>query len=592
MTTNDPSTSSGILEVLRAAGSHPVVRCFPEGAIGVFDRDLRYLCAGGEGLALVGLTRADYEGRTIYEVFPREVAAALGQPFRDALTGIEQTIDIHYEGRTYSHRVAPLRDDAQQIVAGIGFVLDVTASRQAEQGLRESETTVRDERRRLRDAEEIGHAGSWEWDLASDVITWSDGLFALHGLDRQRFDNGYAQAASRVNPADRELVDEAIAACHRGESVQFRYRVTRLSDGQTRWFASRASGIVEDGMVSRLVGAVADITEQVSAEEEVAAANKFLEAIMIASPDYTFISNVVTGVLVYGSRDRDLLGLSNTRTELVGHNLKRLVHPDDLAAWEAMNEASRDLKDGEVLQIRYRLRHADGQWHWMTRHAVPFRRDAAGKVVEVLGVLRDVTDVVNTWEGRIEDALHDELTGLPSRTLLLDRLDEALARTGRDGREIAVLYCDLDDFKGVNDAAGHAADDAVLVEAAARFRGALRDGDTVARVGGDEFVLIVEPWNRPVAGAPAKGDAMDGRALGKEVAARVLRAMEAPFVIDGAEFDATVSIGVTHASRVNRDATRGVQSGDVIREADGAMYEAKRRGGNQIQVFGDAEPAT
>jgi PAS domain S-box-containing protein len=388
--------------------------------------------------------------------------------------------------------------------------LDVTASRQAEQGLRESETTVRDERRRLRDAEEIGHAGSWEWDLASDVITWSDGLFALHGLDRQRFDNGYAQAASRVNPADRELVDEAIAACHRGESVQFRYRVTRLSDGQTRWFASRASGIVEDGMVSRLVGAVADITEQVSAEEEVAAANKFLEAIMIASPDYTFISNVVTGVLVYGSRDRDLLGLSNTRTELVGHNLKRLVHPDDLAAWEAMNEASRDLKDGEVLQIRYRLRHADGQWHWMTRHAVPFRRDAAGKVVEVLGVLRDVTDVVNTWEGRIEDALHDELTGLPSRTLLLDRLDEALARTGRDGREIAVLYCDLDDFKGVNDAAGHAAGDAVLVEAAARFRGALRDGDTVARVGGDEFVLIVEPWNRPVAGPPRKATRWTG----------------------------------------------------------------------------------
>ncbi len=584
-------TSTSVLEILKSAGSHPVVRGFPEGAIVVFDRDLRYLCAGGEGLALVGLTRFDYEGRTIYEVFPRAVASVLEQPFRDALAGKEVSLDVFYAGRTYFHRIAPLRDDAQQIVAGIGFVLDVTAARDAERALRESETMVRDERRRLRDAEDIGHSGSWEWDLASDVITWSDGLFVLHGIERESFPDGYAQAASRVDPADRELVDAAMDACRRGESSFFRYRVTRVIDGQTRWFASRASGIVEDGVVTRLVGAVADVTDQVSAEEEVTAANKFLQAVMTASPDYTFISNIQTGVLVYGSRDRDLLGVSNSSTELVGHNLKRLVHPDDVAAWEAMNDASRDLKDGEVLQIRYRLRHADGRWHWMTRHAVPFRRDASGKVVEVLGVLRDVTDVVNTWEGQLQDALHDELTGLPSRSLVLDRIEEALARTGRDGRAIAVLYCDLDGFKRVNDAAGHAAGDAVLVEAAARFRGALRDGDTVARMGGDEFVLIVEPWNRSSPDAHRARDGTDARALGKEVATRVLRAMSEPFVVDDVEFDVTVSIGVTHASCVGWDATRGEQAGDVIREADGAMYESKRRGGNQSRVFGDAEPA-
>ena len=584
-------TSTSVLEILKSAGAHPVVRGFPEGAIVVFDRDLRYLCAGGEGLALVGLTRFDYEGRTIYEVFPRAVASVLEQPFRDALAGKEVSLDVFYAGRTYFHRIAPLRDDDQQIVAGIGFVLDVTAARDAERALRESETMVRDERRRLRDAEDIGHSGSWEWDLASDVITWSDGLFVLHGIERESFPDGYAQAASRVDPADRELVDAAMDACRRGESSFFRYRVTRVIDGQTRWFASRASGIVEDGVVTRLVGAVADVTDQVSAEEEVTAANKFLQAVMTASPDYTFISNIQTGVLVYGSRDRDLLGVSNSSTELVGHNLKRLVHPDDVAAWEAMNDASRDLKDGEVLQIRYRLRHADGRWHWMTRHAVPFRRDASGKVVEVLGVLRDVTDVVNTWEGQLQDALHDELTGLPSRSLVLDRIEEALARTGRDGRAIAVLYCDLDGFKRVNDAAGHAAGDAVLVEAAARFRGALRDGDTVARMGGDEFVLIVEPWNRSSPDAHRARDGTDARALGKEVATRVLRAMSEPFVVDDVEFDVTVSIGVTHASCVGWDATRGEQAGDVIREADGAMYESKRRGGNQSRVFGDAEPA-
>ena len=126
----------------------------------------------------------------------------------------------------------------------------------------------------------------------------------------------------------------------------------------------------------------------------------------------------------------------------------------------------------------------------------PFRRDDSGAVVEVLGVLRDITDVVQAEEQLSHGALHDPLTGLPNRALLLDRLEAALARSTREHREIAVLFCDLDGFKQVNDTAGHAAGDAVLIEAATRLGTVLREGDTVARVGGDEFVLVVEPWNR------------------------------------------------------------------------------------------------
>jgi diguanylate cyclase (GGDEF)-like protein len=147
-----------------------------------------------------------------------------------------------------------------------------------------------------------------------------------------------------------------------------------------------------------------------------------------------------------------------------------------------------------------------------------------------------------------------------------------------------VLYCDLDGFKEVNDTAGHAAGDAVLIEVAARLRGALREGDTVARVGGDEFVIVIEPWNRP--GADSARDVATARALSVEVADRVVRAMTRPFFVDEKAFAVTVSVGVTYAA-LTSTSSGADRAGDVIREADEAMYLAKNDGKNRIRVFGD-----
>ena len=152
--------------------------------------------------------------------------------------------------------------------------------------------------------------------------------------------------------------------------------------------------------------------------------------------------------------------------------------------------------DSEIVQLNHRLRHADGSTHCFSQRATPFRRDSNGMVTQLVGALRDITDAMGL-QSRLEyEALHDSLTGLPNRALLIDRLNIALARSRGERREVAVLFCDLDSFKRVNDTAGHADGDVVLQEAAQRLQSVLRDGDTVARVGGDEFVIIVEPWNR------------------------------------------------------------------------------------------------
>ncbi len=577
------------MEVLRAAGVHPLVSGFPEGAIVVFDGDLQYLSAGGHGLSLVGLTREMIEGKTIYEVFPYQVSSVLEPSYHRALSGEDVTLDIDFGGRTYMHRIGPLTDSTGVIVAGIGFALDVTEERQSRSALAASEERLRRERHQLREAEAVGHSGSWEWDTVTNVITWSDGLFALHGLDPMTFDGGYAQAASRVHPDDRERVDAALESCRRNEAaIQFRYRVARARDGATRWFDSRASGVFEDGKLVRLRGAVADVTEQVLAEAEVIEANAFLQAVIAASPDYTFITNVQTGAMTYGSRGSELLGGDNEQTEVLGSDaMEALVHPEDQAALRAMNAEAARLKDGEVLQFRYRRRHADGQWHWLSRHVVPFRRDKAGRVVEVLGVLRDVTDAVRAEEQLSHDALHDTLTGLPNRALLLDRLQEALDRSARDGREIAVLFCDLDGFKAVNDSAGHGAGDAVLVETAQRLRGALRESDTVARVGGDEFVLVVDPWKRNDIGGRTASDRapIELRGVTERLADRVIDAMRRPFRILGVDHVITISIGIAYQAPSLLDGANASRARQVIEEADAAMYRAKHEGKNRVEVF-------
>jgi diguanylate cyclase (GGDEF)-like protein/PAS domain S-box-containing protein len=157
-------------------------------------------------------------------------------------------------------------------------------------------------------------------------------------------------------------------------------------------------------------------------------------------------------------------------------------------------------------------------------------------------------------------AVHDPLTGLPNRTLLRDRLDRALARSSRDGGETGVLFVDLDNFKDVNDAHGHAAGDAVLVELGHRLEAAIRPTDTVARVGGDEFVVVCEQVNERSAVA-----------LGY----RLERSIEQPLWIGDVEHRLTASIGIAV----------GLTPGDsLVRRADAAVYGAKARGSGAIEV--------
>jgi diguanylate cyclase (GGDEF)-like protein len=172
------------------------------------------------------------------------------------------------------------------------------------------------------------------------------------------------------------------------------------------------------------------------------------------------------------------------------------------------------------------------------------------------------------FETRLEhQALHDSLTGLPNRTLLLDRLEHALARSRRTDRAVAVLFVDLDRFKVINDSLGHAAGDDLLQQVGKRYAAAVPASDTVGRFGGDEFVVLCED--------------MEGEAGAVDMAERLAAVMEQPFMLTdaGAEVVVSCSIGIALAHG------RAVSSDALVRDADAAMYRAKDEGRNRYALF-------
>jgi diguanylate cyclase (GGDEF)-like protein len=193
-----------------------------------------------------------------------------------------------------------------------------------------------------------------------------------------------------------------------------------------------------------------------------------------------------------------------------------------------------------------------------------------GRTAAALDFARDELNaaksaLARTAEAMQYQALHDPLTGLPNRTLFVDRLTHALTSCGRRGTTVAVLFLDVDHFKLVNDSLGHSAGDALLMEIASRLDSTMRAGDTVARFGGDEFLLICEDIR----------DTDEAR----EIAARTIAVLKRPFWLVGAEHVASTSIGISIATGPGRDPE------DLIREADAAMYRAKEAGRDGFELY-------
>ena len=251
--------------------------------------------------------------------------------------------------------------------------------------------------------------------------------------------------------------------------------------------------------------------------------------------------------------------------EAIGRNPRFLQAGDDdqpaVRELRRLREESGDHVEWAGILRNYKK---DGTMFW-NELSVAAMNGGDGPVANHVGTVSDVTERKALEEEFVHRALHDPLTGLPNRALLVERLEHALARLARDEGRVAVLFLDLDGFKVINDSLGHETGDRLLVEAARRLEGCVRPGDTAARLGGDEFVVLLE------------NVADEGEAI--RVAERVAEALRPSFVLDGREVYVTASIGIA-LSRAPGERPR-----DLLRNADAAMYRAKEHGKARYALF-------
>jgi diguanylate cyclase (GGDEF)-like protein/PAS domain S-box-containing protein len=327
--------------------------------------------------------------------------------------------------------------------------------------------------------------------------------------------------------------------------------------------------------VSAMRGPHGDVTGFIKVGTDITELNRSRAALQESESRFRdLFQHAPNGMMLFGVGSGNLgrfLHVNPAMSRLTGYSeqqlrameMKDLVAPDDVEAYpEWLAALQRDPLSGGSVERRWI--HADGSELWVQLNLSPGATTTAADA-NVVGQVEDITARKRAEEALRHQALHDGLTGLPNRILLMDRIEHALAVSVRTDRRVGVVYVDLDGFKAVNDSAGHAVGDRALAHVASQVRAVLRPGDTLARVGGDEFVIVCEDL-----------DTVDEATV---IADRVLTALRTPFSVGGEAFALSGSIGVSLSERTSTPE-------QLLHQADQAMYASKGAGKGRVKVGG------
>ncbi len=333
-------------------------------------------------------------------------------------------------------------------------------------------------------------------------------------------------------------------------------------NGEIGWTQWLNEGIFDEyGQLSEIQSVGRDITKLKKTEEALRASQELLSLITENMSDLVCLQDI-DGNCLYITPSSQIL-LDYTPTELMGHNLYELVHPDDLE--QVRRVFHQQLLTEQTLSVTYRMRKKTGDYIWLetiTRRILPTHEERQ----HLQTTSRDVTNRIKVEEQLKYDALHDKLTGLPNRSLLMERLDLAIKRVKRNPQfNFAVLFLDLDNFKVINDSLGHLMGDKLLLTVASKLTHFIRETDLAARLGGDEFVILLEE--------------VDNLEQAVAVAKRILEVFRSPFQISVKPIFTSTSIGIVMGTSSHQKAE------ELLRDADLAMYLAKQRGKNQYAIF-------
>ena len=513
----------------------------------------------GQGIAGLNIDPNNIIGRPVWDIWQNrpEIIQSFRRAFAgDSVTSLAQ-LQIGGVDRVFEYRLAPERDDQGRVTGVICIATDVTQRKIAEDALRESERAKATLLSNLPGFAYRARKGDWAMEYVSD------GVAAILGHTAKEYISGSARLGLLVHPDDMDRVRAAyLSAVDEPGRYSLEFRIVTPA-GDTKWIWDQGQAVVSEDSdeVIAIEGYVTDITERRRAEDALAGSEMRFRDLFENARDAMYSYNLKGGTLVsVNQRVIELTGY--TREELLRLTISELVAKD----WHqgGAEALKRVYAGGDTAPHELEIVGRDGR-------RIPLEvtsrilRDASGQPVTVQAIGRDITERKQAEETIRRLAYHDALTNLPNRALFEDRLNLALAQARRMGEMLAVMFLDLDSFKVVNDTLGHGAGDKLLQAVGNDIAKLVRDGDTVARVGGDEFTLLL-------AGIASPGDAT-------EIAQRILDCLRQPRTINGTEFRTTGSIGITTFPADGEDGET------LLRNADTAMYRAKERGRDNYQLY-------
>jgi diguanylate cyclase (GGDEF)-like protein/PAS domain S-box-containing protein len=536
--------------LLDAAGQ-AIIAADPEGVVMYWNKAAE---------AMYGCSAADAIGRPTHEVVAPGDSPEVREAIFEGLRRGESWSGDYWVKRRDGSRFpidatdTPVLDEQGVLRLVIGVSADATERRSSRLALEAS-------RRLLAEAQRIAHLASFEVDVATGQMTWSDELYRILGLEPD-VEATTELFASMVHPEDLAGVARSRPETIRtGIGYDRSYRIIR-ADSEERWVHVRVvPEVAADGAVVKLVGTLMDDTERVEADRERRAAETRFE---IGFEQSAIGATIATLDGIPRRVNAAMCTLLGRPAELlVGQPRPEYTHPDDVPLRQAV--LARVAAGHDTYHDERRYLRPDGSVVWASSH-VTLVRDEAGEPQYFFCQLQDITERKQMECDLAHQALHDSLTGLPNRALLTDRLVQGLAGSRQRGAHLGVMFLDLDNFKVVNDSLGHSFGDELLKDAGRRIGESIRPGDTVARFGGDEFVIVC-----------ADVSAVET----EEIAERVLEALSRPWEITGQEVNVTASLGIAISDA-------GATPESLLRDSDAAMYRAKERGRGGIELFDEA----
>jgi diguanylate cyclase (GGDEF)-like protein/PAS domain S-box-containing protein len=528
----------------------------------VFSKDAqgRYLGCNRAFEEYVGRTREALVGKSVHEVMPAELADRTAREDAELINAPgSQTFETtaRYAKDGVDHEVlvnkATFFGPSGEVAGLVGVLVDITDRKKLEAAMRESNE-------RLVALIHAAPIAIIARDLAGVIVTWNPAAEEMFGWSEAEVLN---TPTTIVPPHLREETLRMRDRTQAGETFWIEETQRMRRDGSLVDVSMSIAPIYgAEGKASGTMVTITDISRRKQAETALRESESQLRLAMEAAQLGMWYWEAETDRFSYSDGLNKLFGRPGGSPYVGYRELQERLHPEDRELFEATMRHA--LKAGDDFQVDYRVVWPDGSVHWVANRG-QVHRGADGRAIRVIGMAMNITERKIAEQRIAHMAHHDALTGLPNRVLLRDRIQQAIAQAHRSGTQLAVLFLDLDRFKTINDSLGHQLGDRLLQSVASRILVCVREGDTVSRMGGDEFVIVI----------PGIGAASDASA----VAAKILEVLANAFHLHGNDLHVAASIGISLYPADGSDAET------LMRNADTAMYHAKDSGRGNFQFF-------